>query len=129
MLKCPYNILDKRIVTSGWLDKLKKRGVETHIRSVFLQGLLVNDHMYKKRYFKKWDFFFKDWFNYLYKNKISPIDYCLTDVLNYDFDKIIIGINNAQNLNEVINFKTIDKKKIMRIKLYDKQLIDPRKWN
>ena len=74
-------------------------------------------------------FFFKDWFNYLYKNKISPIDYCLTDVLNYDFDKIIIGINNAQNLNEVINFKTIDKKKIMRIKLYDKQLIDPRKWN
>ena len=30
----------------------------------------------------------------LENNNISPIDYCLSDLLNYDFDKVIIGINN-----------------------------------
>ena len=40
-----------------------------------------------KKYFKKWRNFFNNWFHYLDINKISPIDYCLTDLLNYEFDQ------------------------------------------
>lgn len=128
VIQCPYNILDRRIFTSGWYDKLKSKGIEIHIRSIFLQGLLVNKLVYKKKYFEKWKKKFSGWFKWLENNNISPIDYCFSDLLNYDFDKIIIGINNSKNLEEVINFRTINKNKMINFSISDKKLIDPRNW-
>ena len=128
VVQCPYNILDKRILTTGWHDKLKNQGIEIHIRSIFLQGLLVNKSVYKKNYFKKWQKLFFNWFKNLENNNISPIDYCLSDLLNYDFNKIIIGINDSKNLKEIINFKTIGKNKMINFNISDTKLIDPRNW-
>ena len=128
VVQCPYNILDKRILTTGWHDKLKNQGIEIHIRSIFLQGLLVNKSVYKKNYFKKWQRLFFNWFKNLENNNISPVDYCLSDLLNYDFNKIIIGINNSENLKEIINFKTIGKNKMINFNISDTKLIDPRNW-
>ena len=128
VVQCPYNILDKRILTTGWFDKLKDLGIETHVRSIFLQGLLVNKSVYKKKYFKKWQKQISEWFMFLENNKISPIDYCLSDLLQNDFDKIIIGINNFYSLKEIINFKMINKNKMFDLKIDDLKLIDPRKW-
>ena len=125
----PFNLLDRRVVMSGWYDKLKNLKIETHIRSVFLQGLLVNKLVIKKKYFKKWQKKFFRWFRYLENKNISPIDYCLSDLLTYDFDNIIIGVNNYNNLNEIINFKKIKKiDKEFNFKINDVELIDPRKW-
>ena len=128
VVQFPFNILDRRILTTGWYDQLKNQGIETQIRSIFLQGLLVNKSVYKKNYFKRWQKLFFNWFKNLENNNISPIDYCLSDLLNYDFDKIIIGINNYQNLKEIINFKTIKKNKMINFNISDTKLIDPRNW-
>jgi aryl-alcohol dehydrogenase-like predicted oxidoreductase len=129
LIQCPYNVLDKRILTSGWFDKLKKKNIQIQIRSIFLQGLLVNKKIYKKKYFKKWRNFFLEWFDYLDNKNISPIDYCLTDIMNYDFDQIIIGINNYNNLNEIVNFNKIKKdNKLIDFKTNDIAIIDPRNW-
>ena len=128
VVQCPYNILDRRILTTGWFDKLKNQGTEIHVRSIFLQGLLVDKLVYKKQYFKKWEKKISEWFIWLENNNISPIDYCLSDLLYCDFDKIIIGINNFDNLKEIINFKKIDINKIFNLKINDIKLIDPRNW-
>ena len=128
VIQCPYNVLDKRLINSGWLKKLKQKGIETHVRSIFLQGLLVNKAISKNKYFKKWNKQISEWFKKLEKNNISPVDYCLTDLLKNDFDKIIVGINNSENLNEIINFKTVNKNKMINFKINDIKLIDPRNW-
>lgn len=128
VIQCPYNILDKRIITSGWFDKLRIQGIEVHVRSLFLQGLLVNKNIYKKKYFKKWNFFFDNWFKSLELNNISPIDYCLNDVKRWNFDNVILGINNQRNLKEILNFKEIKKNKIINYSINDEKLIDPRNW-
>ena len=72
--------------------------------------------------------FFFNWFQFLEIENMTPIDYCLNDLLRYNFDKIIIGINSEQNLNEIINFKKINKKKMKDFNINDKKLIDPRNW-
>ena len=41
LVQLPLNALDRRLVVSGALARLKARGVEVHARSVFLQGLLL----------------------------------------------------------------------------------------
>ena len=42
-IQVPMNILDGRIIESGLLEELSKRGVTVFVRSVFLQGLLCMD--------------------------------------------------------------------------------------
>ncbi|OUX36080.1 MAG: hypothetical protein CBE33_06775 [Candidatus Pelagibacter sp. TMED273] len=120
--------MNKKILTTGWFEKLKDHKIETHIRSVFLQGLLVNKSLYKNKYFKKWQKFFFEWFQKLDKNKISPIDYCLNDLIKYDFDKIVIGINDSNNFKEIMNFNITDKNKMINFNINDTKLTDPRNW-
>ena len=35
IVQCPYNILDNRILITGWFDKLKKIGIETTLDLYF----------------------------------------------------------------------------------------------
>lgn len=129
IIQCPYNILNKKILSSGWFDRLKNLGLDIHVRSLFLQGLLVNKSIYKKKYFKKWKKIFSRWFSALEDNNISPIDYCLSDIMNKEFDGIVVGINSLDNFREILNFRKINIDKIYNLKINDLKLIDPRKWS
>lgn len=41
LVQLPLNVFDQRLIHSGWLQRLRDKGVEIHVRSVFLQGLLL----------------------------------------------------------------------------------------
>ncbi len=41
LIQLPLNVLDQRLIHSGWLQRLHDKGCEIHVRSVFLQGLLL----------------------------------------------------------------------------------------
>jgi aryl-alcohol dehydrogenase-like predicted oxidoreductase len=40
-VQLPYSVYDRRFEVSGALDRLQRAGVEVHVRSAFLQGLLL----------------------------------------------------------------------------------------
>jgi aryl-alcohol dehydrogenase-like predicted oxidoreductase len=46
-VQCPYSVFDQRISQSGLLDRMQDLKIEAHVRSVFLQGVLLlpNDHL------------------------------------------------------------------------------------
>ena len=128
VVQCPYNVFDKRIINSGWFEKLKKSNTEVHIRSIFLQGLLVDNFIFRKKYFKKWEILLFSWFNMLKKDNIYAVDYCISDLLEHDFDHVVIGVNNYINLKKIINFKLINKKYRQNFETTELKLIDPRYW-
>lgn len=41
LVQLPLSLLDQRLIHGGKLDRLQARGVEIHVRSVFLQGALL----------------------------------------------------------------------------------------
>ncbi len=41
IVQLPLNVLDQRLLRSGHIERLVAAGVEVHVRSVFLQGLLL----------------------------------------------------------------------------------------
>jgi len=41
LVQAPFNLVDRRLYSTGWLRRLNDDGVEMHARSVFLQGLLL----------------------------------------------------------------------------------------
>lgn len=43
VVQLPLSAFDQRLLRSGHLQKLRQRGVEIHARSIFLQGLLLQD--------------------------------------------------------------------------------------
>lgn len=50
-IQLPMSILDTRIIESGLLDELHKRGVQVFVRSVFFQGLLCMEKAPEKYHF------------------------------------------------------------------------------
>ena len=47
IIQCPYNIFDKRLVRSGLLKMIEKK-IKLHLRSIFLQGLLLKKTIFQK---------------------------------------------------------------------------------
>lgn len=51
LVQLPANLLDQRFLRSGWLDRLQAMGCEIHVRSLFLQGLLLMQPALRPAYF------------------------------------------------------------------------------
>tara|TARA_X000000368_G_C23039460_1_gene716221 strand:- start:73 stop:960 length:888 start_codon:yes stop_codon:yes gene_type:complete len=136
IIQGPLNILDRRIIDSGWLEKIHLDQKEFHARSIFLQGLLSQD---KKQNipikFHKWEKFWNDWFSWHRNNNIKPIQSCLSYALNNEsVAKTIIGVDNEEQLNNLINIcknKLLDinmLKDLMKKTINDEYLINPKNW-
>jgi len=130
VVQCPFSILDRRLINDKWLKKLNSSKIEVHVRSIFFQGLLTNENLTKNRYFKRWQPKFQKWFKDINKNDFSTSDVCLSYVLKYKIDKIVVGINDQNHLDSIINFKKVKNlKKFDYIKNDKKNLYDTRKWS
>lgn len=103
LIQVPVNVLDQRLILSGHLKALKNLGVEVHVRSVFLQGLLLMEPKDIPEYFspviKHLEKFNADCNQYSTK----PIFACLDFVLNLpETDRIIVGVCSQEELEEII---------------------------
>lgn len=52
LVQLPANLLDQRFLRSGWLNRLQDIGCEIHVRSLFLQGLLLMQPAQRPDYFQ-----------------------------------------------------------------------------
>ena len=130
LIQAPFNILDQRLVEEGWLKKLKKRKIEVHARSIFLQGILLLKHNQLPKKLIKLSKKLMVWENWLKKNKFSSLQVCLSFVLNqHQLDGIVVGCNNTNQLNQILKLKQIKNNfSLPNLNIKDKKLIDPRKW-
>lgn len=128
IIQVPYNLLDRKFESD--IERLSKKGVEIHVRSIFLQGLLLNKKLRKKIVFNNefqiWNYFDK----WLLENKFSPLEACISHVNSNKFiDKIIIGVENPNQLSEIINAFKIPAKAMPRPSVeFNEELFNPSKW-
>lgn len=130
IVQIPFNILDKKLVTTDFLSFLKKKKIDVHVRSIFLQGLLLMDTDKLPSQFDKYKKYFKKIDRYCVENKISKVQCCIDGVLRYkDIDGIVIGINSVSNLLEIISILN-SKKKLPPLDIIcdHENLINPSMW-
>lgn len=132
IIQSPINIFDRRLINSFWADELKKKGIEIHARSIFLQGLLLINPSKRPAYFKKWNKLFKEYDEWLYEKKISNFELCIRYVLSQDsIDKVVIGIDSCEQLKEIIDLYSSKSEKLTvpnELFSNDKSLINPSCW-
>jgi len=103
IVQAPLNILDDRIVASGWVLRLNQAGVELHTRSAFLQGLLLMPAQKRDGKFDRWSGIWQTWSVWLDKSGLSPLQACLAYALSVDgVDKILVGVDSAEQLREIL---------------------------
>ena len=131
IIQAPFNVFDRRLELSGWLSRLGNSDTEVHIRSVFLQGLLLLSSEARPKYFSKWEEHFKLWDDWLEGHDISSLEACLNFVKSYsNVDKIIVGVTNVKQLLEIISIFEDNDNKITPESLIsnDQLLINPTNW-
>jgi len=133
LIQAPFNILDNRLYTSGWLDKLRSVGTSVHVRSVFMQGLLVMPRAQRPAKFNRWYALWKLWEQWLNDNKLTPQQACLGYVLaNKEFEKVVVGVDSLQQFNEVLaaanNHLTLPELPF-ELTCSDTDLLNPSLWN
>src|SRR5271167_2311596 len=55
LVQAPFSLIDRRLLSSGWLKRLNVAGIEVHARSIFLQGLLLMKTADRPAKFSRWN--------------------------------------------------------------------------
>ena len=130
VIQAPMNILDRRMENTGMLKQLKKIGVAIHIRSAFLQGLLLMPSEKIPVYFTPWASLIKQYHHWLNQQGISPLQACLSYLNQYsDIDKIIVGVDSIWQLQQIAAAMDTPITDIPDcLKSVDEGLINPSRW-
>lgn len=96
IIQVPYSIFDRRF--EPYFADLKSRGIEIHVRSIFLRGKILER-------FKPWE----------------CITFCLA---NPYIDRVIIGVDSLQQLKD--NLRPFHR--MNSAEIHDENVLDPRRW-
>ncbi|MDD5680784.1 MAG: aldo/keto reductase [Candidatus Omnitrophica bacterium] len=133
IIQIPYNVFDRRF--EEYFPMLHGRGIEIHVRSVFLQGLFFLDAERISREFGTARHNIEEMRHIAEEHDFSVKTLCLCfALLNPLIDKVIIGVDSPAQLKEnVDSVRQIDEvKKIYdrlgSLQLHDENVILPYKW-
>lgn len=129
LVQVPYNIFDRRIETSGWLARLKERGVEVHARSAFLQGLLLMDPSERPRYFSRWNDLWLLFETWLASENLTRLQAALGFALAQPLiDRIIVGTQSAAQLRELMVVEPLMVPTPASLSTENVDLLNPGNW-
>ena len=102
VIQAPLNVLDQRIDNSKNLNFLKRKKIEIHVRSIFLQGVLVDENLMGPKI--KNDKKLKLWFKYLNGNNLNPIDETFNFLGKKKYiNKIIVGARSEKQIKDILS--------------------------
>lgn len=131
IVQAPFNAFDRRLVTSGWLQRLTDRGVEIHTRSAFLQGLLLLDAASRPTKFSRWAGQFDRWDQWCKANGGDRLGAALSAVLQQsEIDRVVVGIDSLAQLQQILlTSGQLSVPPPAAFAVDDDNLLNPARWN
>ena len=127
-IQSPFNIFDNRIIKPKYEKKIKNKKIELIVRSVFLQGILINkEFRFKIKDIKSLNILDK-WYEYLKENKLNALNQCISFIKMNDIKNIVVGTNKFNDLLKIVNYEYENNKDLMKFKTSYKNLIEPFRW-
>ena len=104
LVQAPFNILDRRLEQSGWMTRLQEQNVELHVRSIFLQGLLLMNAAARRRRFGQWQPLWSRLEAWLEHVGSTPLEACVGFALSFpEIHRIVIGTDSLSQLREILH--------------------------
>ncbi|UCH24656.1 MAG: aldo/keto reductase [Trueperaceae bacterium] len=133
LIQLPLSVFDQRFLP--FLPELKARGVEVHVRSVFLQGLFFLGPAGLPPHFEKVvDKLMR--LRSLCEEKAVPLSALLLNyaVLNKDLDKVVIGVQSDAELSQNLSaFEHVEScrtllPELAELAVWDESILLPFNW-
>lgn len=130
IVQAPFNVLDRRMETSGWFDRLDEAGVEIHVRSIFLQGLLLMSQNQMPAIFDRWSELWTAWGRWLAESGKTPLQACLEFIASRQgIDQIIVGVDHVEHLRQILGaYREVPVNVPETLSSMDTDLINPSRW-
>ena len=130
LVQAPFNVLDRRLITSGWMDRLARMNIELHARSAFLQGLLLMPQTKRPEEFNRWQPIWQRWEQWLAEAGLTPLQACLRDALGQTgIARVIVGVDSLVQLVEILQAAEGPAPELPQaLHSNDLELIDPSRW-
>ena len=130
LVQSPLNVFDRRLISSGWLDKLTERGVEVHARSVFLQGLLLMPSDQRPKSFNRWSGDWESYQRWIAETGLSQLEACLGYVLGLSqVNQVVVGVNGLNHISEILKIKIGTAESFPpNFDIEDEELLNPLCW-
>jgi aryl-alcohol dehydrogenase-like predicted oxidoreductase len=130
LIQAPLSVMDRRFADTGWLSRCSEKAMEVHVRSIFLQGLLLMQPQDLPRRFARWRPLWNAWHGWLAESGLTPVQACVRHVLSHTgVSKIIVGVDSTRQLDEVLAaFGGPPLVASSHLQSVDPNLIDPSRW-
>lgn len=134
LVQLPLSPIDARWHRSGALGALgalKAGGVEIHVRSVFLQGLLLMAPEDAPAWCAPWAGLLRDWQDWVRSQGLSLVEGALAlTAANPHVDRIVVGVLDEAQLREIAQAaQTVVNEMPARLMTTEEGLLDPSRWN
>lgn len=132
LIQLPMNVLDQRFLVSGMIKTLKMSGVEVHVRSAFLQGLLLADPNTLASKFDSVRKHLIEYQRYISELGITPAQAALGFLLRQEsVDKVVVGVLSELQLHQIIDAckSSVGELDLSRFAWNETKIINPSKWN
>jgi aryl-alcohol dehydrogenase-like predicted oxidoreductase len=104
LVQAPMNVFDNRLASSGWLDRLAGLGTEVHVRSVFLQGLLLMPMSRLPARFDPWRPQLQAWHDWLTTTHRMPTAVCVGHALHRPaVARAVVGCDSLAQLRQIVD--------------------------
>ena len=130
IVQYPFNVFDRRMELTGWMQELKLRNVEQFARSIFMQGTLLMEVKKLPKYFCRWKSLFERWESYLHETEQTAIQASISHVLKRgEIDKLVVGTDGADQLSEIISVCSDSSTDSFHAsEVCNEELIEPFRW-
>ena len=131
VIQFPFNLFNQEF-DDKFIFKLKKKyNIKLYARSIFLQGMLLDQNLLKKKFYAKDKLLIKKYELFLKEKNLTSLEASLFLAFQKKFDKIIVGVEKLEHLNQILDI--IKKKKninidFSKLKSNEKKITDIRKW-
>lgn len=131
LVQAPFNVFDRELETSGWADQLADQGTAIHLRSAFLQGLVLMPAEARATRFHG-DFAELDtWDTFLAATGKDALSTALGFALDQPWaERVVVGVDSAAQLAGIIEAaQRPHTPPPDALVSRDPKLIDPSQWS
>ncbi|EEX30751.1 MULTISPECIES: aldo/keto reductase [Vibrio] len=132
LIQIPANLFDSRFEIAGVLDAAEKNGVEIHVRSLFLQGLLLAKPQDRPEKFCHFSDFSK-YDDFCAKSRFSRLELALSYLIEKSqIECGVVGCTNVEQLEQIAsaynNMTKLDELDFPNFTSSNEDLLNPSKW-
>lgn len=102
LVQVPFNLFDRRLLQENRLAGLAADGIEVHVRSIFLQGLLLMPDARRPPAFDRWADYLRQFDAWLQAHEVTAVEACVREALSHAaIERVVVGVDSLAQWREV----------------------------